>query len=217
VRWIDRLERKMGRIAIPNLMILIVAGMFAVFLCDLMMPQLQVSSYITFDRDLIFKGQVWRLLTFIFLPTSNSVIWIVFSLYFYYLIGSTLEQQWGSFRFNVYYFIGMIGTIIGGFITGSAVNTFLNLSLFFAFAALFPNFQVLLFFILPIKIKYLAYLDAALFLVSFVMGSWAIRASILFSLLNFVIFFGGDFWRRMKMRVQYRKSQKMFREYYRNH
>ena len=134
MRWLDRAERKCGRIAIPNLMMLIVAGMFAVFLCDLLMPQLQVSNWIVFDRDLIFQGQVWRVLSFIFLPTSSSVVWIIFSLYFYYLIGSSLEQQWGAFRFNVYYFIGVIATVIGGFITGSAVNTFLNLSLFFAFA-----------------------------------------------------------------------------------
>ncbi len=89
------------------------------------------------------------------------MFFIAFSLYFYYLIGTALEREWGSFWFDVYYFCGAIGTVIAGFITGSATNYYLNMSLFFAFAALYPNFQVLLFFFIPIKIKWLAYVDAA--------------------------------------------------------
>ena len=216
MNWLDKLERKCSRVAITNLMFLIVCGMFTVFLCDLLLPQLQVSYWLYLDRGLVLQGQVWRLLTFIFLPTSTSPIWIIFSLYFYYLAGSGLESQWGAFRFNVYYLVGMIGTIIGAMITGGADNTYLNLSLFFGFAALFPNFQMLLFFIIPIKIKYLAYLDALLFLAGLIFGTWSQRVAILFSILNFLLFFGGDFFRNIRQTIKYRKRQKEFRSYFNN-
>ena len=216
MNWLDKIERKCGRIAVPNLMFFIICGMFAVFLCELIVPELRLTYWMYLDRDLIFQGQVWRLLTFILIPTSTSPLWILFSLYFYYLAGSGLESQWGSFRFNFYYLIGMVGTIIAAMITGSADNTYLNFSLFFGFAALFPNFQVLLFFIIPIKIKYLAWLDALLFLAGFIFGTWSARAAILFSLVNFFLFFGGDFFRGIKQNLQYRKRQKEFRQYFKN-
>lgn len=216
MKWLDKLERKCGRVAIPNLMLLIVGGMFFVFLCDLLLPELQVSYWIALDRDLVFQGQVWRLITFIFAPTSNSIIWILFSLYFYYLAGSGLEGQWGSFRFNVYYLVGILGAIIAAMITGSGSNSYLNLSLFFGFAALYPNFQILLFFFIPIKIKYLAYLDALLFLVSLIFGSWPQRAAILFSLLNFLLFFGGDFFGKIRLWIQSRRRRKEFQSYFNN-
>lgn len=214
MKGLYQLERKFGRFAIPNLMMAIVVGMFGVFLVDLFFPQFQLSSWISLDRALILQGQVWRLITFIFLPPSTSIVWILFSLYFYYLIGSALEQQWGAFRFNLYYQIGMLGTIIGAMITGHAVNTYLNLSLFFAFAVLFPDFQVMLFFVLPVKIKYLAFADALLFLIAFISGGLSTKVAILFSLLNFFLFFGGDFFQNLKQNREYRKNQKNFRDYY---
>ena len=211
MKWLDRLERKCGRVAIPNLMLLIVGGMFFVFLCDLLMPELRVSSWIALDRELVLQGQVWRLLSFIFEPTSNSVIWIIFSLYFYYLAGSGLENQWGAFRFNLYYLVGILGAVIAAMITGSGDNSYLNLSLFFGFAALFPNYQILLFFFLPVKIKYLAFVDALLFVISLIFGSWPQRAAILFSLLNFLLFFGGDFWGKIRLWLWDRKRRREYR------
>ena len=211
--WLDKLERKFGRIAIPNLMLLIVGGMFTVFVIDLLIPQAQIGYWISFDRSLILQGQIWRLISFIFTPVSSSVIWILFSLYFYYLIGDALETQWGSFRFNVYYFIGVLGAVIAGMITGYGENSYLNLSLFFAFAMLYPNYEVLLFFILPVKIKYLAFIDACFFVISLVMGSLSVKAAILFSILNFLIFFGGDFFKKLKYQKGYRTNQKNFRDY----
>lgn len=213
MNWIDQVERKMNRFGIPNLMFLIVVGMFSVFIIDLLLPQLQLSGWISFSRAAILQGQVWRLISFVFLPTSNSMIWILFSLYFYYLIGSTLENQWGSCRFTIYYLIGVLGTIVGGFLTGYATNSYLNLSLFFAFAILYPNYQIMLFFFLPVKIKYLAFADALLFVIAFIGGSLSIKASILFAILNFLLFFGGDFFSSIKNQRKYRQNQREFREY----
>lgn len=211
--WLDKLERKCGRFAIPSLMLLIVGGMFTVFLIDLMLPQTGIYSWICFNRTLILQGQLWRLISFIFLPTSNSILWILFSLYFYYMIGDALENQWGSFRFNVYYFVGVLGAIIAGMITGYTENSYLNLSLFFAFAVLYPNFEIMLFFFIPVKVKYLAFADACLFVIALVTGSWSTKAAVLFSILNFLLFFGGDFFKKIRLQRGYRQNQKNFRKH----
>lgn len=144
-------------------MMIIVFGMAAVYLFDLLfypVNHISLSSLLAFDRSAILRGQIWRIVTFVFIPPNSSPFFIFLSLYFYWLIGSSLENQWGAFRFNVFYLCGVIGTMLFGFITGYATNYYLNLSLFFAFALIFPDFQLMLFFILPVKVKYLALLDA---------------------------------------------------------
>lgn len=216
MNWLDKLERKYGRHAIPNLMTTIVAGMALVFVCDLLFPRAQLTSYLYFSPALVMRGQIWRLITFIFIPPNSSILWILFALYFYYFVGSSLENAWGSFRFNIYYLVGMLGSILAGFITGGATNSFLNLSLFFAFAAVYPNMQVLLFFILPIKIKYLAWLDAALYVFAFLGGSLSTKAAIIASLVNVLIFFGPSFLKTVKSNYAYRKQRQTWHEANRN-
>jgi membrane associated rhomboid family serine protease len=192
-------------------MIYITVTMLAVYLADLLIG-MGLSGYLYFDRDLIFRGQVWRLLTFIVIPPNTSMIFVLFSLYFYYFIGNSLEQAWGASQFTFYYLCGVIGTIIAGMITGAAGNSYLNLSLFFAFAQLFPETRVLLFFIIPVKIKWLDYLDWALFDISFIGAlivlDFATCASILVSILNFFLFFGPDFMNRIKAWNRRRKYRK---------
>lgn len=194
-KLLNKLERKFGKFAIPNLMTIIVFGMALVYLINFFTnPEytFNLSSLIYFDKELILQGQVWRILTFVFDPPDSSPIFIIFALYFYWLIGSALEQQWGSFRFNVYYLTGIIGTIIAGLITGYATNSYLNMSLFLAFAMLYPNFEVLLFFIIPVKMKFLAWLDVILMIVSMVFSGWSERIAVLISFLNFLLFFWVD-------------------------
>ncbi len=174
MNWLDKLERKYGRLGIPNLMLYIVTTMLFVAIFDIVLG-IPLSGYFALNRALVMRGQVWRLLTFIFIPPSSSVLTLVLGLYFYYFIGRTLEKVWGTFRFNVYYLFGVLGCMIAGLITGYGSNDYLNLSLFLAFAYLFPNHEVLLFFFIPIKMKYLAYLDWALFAISLIFGSWASR------------------------------------------
>lgn len=217
-RWLGKISNKLSRFAIRNLMTYIVAGMAMIFVADLFLGAAtgkSLYSYFMFYRLNFLSGDFWRILTFIFLPPDSSLFFIVFSLYFYYLIGSTLEREWGSFWFNIYYFFGIIGTVAAGFITGAATNYYLNMSLFFAFAVMYPDFEMLLFFFVPIKIKWLAILDAALFAISFVFGSWPERAAIIASLINFFIFFGPSFFRSIREQIDTYKRRKRFRDGFR--
>ena len=197
----DRLERRFRWLAIPNLMLIIVGAMAIVFIMDFAIGNTtgrSLISILSFDRAAIMAGQVWRVVTFLFVPPSTSVIWVIFGLYFYYMIGSTLENQWGAFGFTLYYLIGALGSIISGFIAGSVTNSYLNLSMFFAFALLYPDYQILLFFFIPIKMKYLALLDAVSFIVMFILGSWSTRLAIIVALINLLIFFDPNFIDRIK-------------------
>lgn len=131
-------------------MTIIVDGMGIVYLIDLVlysMVNFSLNSVLAFNREAVLHGQIWlwRLITFVFIPPNSNILFILFSLYFYWLIGSSLENQWGAFRFNVYYLCGMIGTILAGLITGYASNSYLNLSLFLAFALMYPDYQVMVF------------------------------------------------------------------------
>ncbi len=123
MNWIDSLDRKFGRHSIPHLMYFITGVMLAVYVTDLVLGG-QVSAALYFDRSLILRGEVWRLVTFLFLPPNSSPIWILFSLYFYCLIGNGLESAWGSFRFNIFYLVGVLGAVCSGLITGYAANGF---------------------------------------------------------------------------------------------
>lgn len=210
-QWMDRLEEKYRRYAISNLMMYVVVAMAAVFVLDMLMP-VNLSSYLIFNKAAILRGQVWRLVTFMFLPPNSSIFWILFSLYFYWMIGSSLENQWGSFKFNMYYLFGMIGSILSGMITGYATNSYLNLSLFLAFALLYPNVEVYVFFVLPVKVKYLAWIDAAGLLLSFVMGTMHTRIALVMALLNLLLFFGGDMIQRIKNAYRRYKWKQSFRD-----
>lgn len=211
MEWLYRLQRKHGKFAIPNLMLIIVIGQLFVFFANMLFADRGVISWFAFDRAAIFSGQVWRLITFIFVPDASGLFWLLLSLYFYYMIGGALENEWGSFIFNVYYFIGVLCTIIAGLITGGATNQFLNLSLFFAFAILFPDFQIMLFFVIPVKMKYLAIVDALLYIYYFFVGTWSLRAAIVAALVNLALFFGGTLIKKLKQNAEYRKRRNEFR------
>ena len=180
--WLEKLRRRLGRFGIPNLMLIIVGAMAIVFVMDFAVMAASgrsLSSVLAFDRAMIFRGQVWRIFTFLFIPPSSSLLFAALTLYFYWLIGSTLENQWGSFGFTLYYLLGVVGAIVCGFISGYATNYYLNMSLFFAFAMLYPDYRVLLFFFIPVKMKWLAAVDAALFVWSFITTDFAGRLALI--------------------------------------
>ncbi|MGN0552147.1 MAG: hypothetical protein ACI4I1_02105 [Oscillospiraceae bacterium] len=213
---LNKLERKFGRYYISNLMLYIVIGNLIVFIFDYLFPELYLSSYMYFDREAVLSGQVWRVLSFILMPFNSNPIFMLISCYFYWLIGSQLEQVWGGFRFNVFYLTGVIGTIIGGFISGFASAEYLNMSLFLAFAILFPNEQFLLFFFIPVKAKWLAWIDAAFLLYDMIttlaFGYWQISLCIIISFLNIVLFFGGGVVQRIKVNFKSRKVRREWRD-----
>jgi len=209
--WIDRLANRFRRYAIPSLMKYIVIGMGAVFLLDFVFLG-RLTSLLAFSRTAIMSGQIWRLISFILIPINSSPLFIIFTLYFYWMIGEALEREWGEAKFTLFYIIGIIGTIIAGFITGFATNHFLNLSLFLAFAILFPNFELLIFFVLPVKMKWLAYIDAAYLLYQFVLSSWPVRIALLVAIGNLILFFWHD---AQNLIVNYRR-RRQWRDQFRN-
>ncbi len=210
-----RLEYKYSRYAIENLMYYIVGGMAVIFVMDIILSMTGIVSslynLLTFDTDMILKGQVWRGISFIFLYPDSSIYFMIFSLYFYYFIGTALENVWGSFRFGAYYFIGVICTIISGLIFGATTNYYLNMSLFFAFATLFPDHELMLFFFIPVKVKYLAYIDLAFFIVSFILNPLTSKVAILVAVGNYLIFFAPELTSRIKEKITHIKSKRNFR------
>ena len=220
MKWLYKLDRKFGRFCIPHLMIVIIAGQAMVYLANILSPGIGLTNMLSLYWPAVMQGQVWRLFTFIFIPEGGGgmlgAFGLILTLYFYYLIGNTLETTWGSFKFNVYYLCGMVGAIIAAAITGYGTSYYINLSLFFAFAMLYPDFGVLLFFVIPLKMKYLAFFSGALCLIDLVLGSWYMRAAILLSLANFLLFFGGDFIKTVRQELRYSKTRRAWRDQNRN-
>ena len=174
--WFQKFERKYSRYAIKNLMTYIIILYAVGFVFEAFAPGVY-SSFLSLDFSKIFAGQVWRLVTFIIQPPSTSIIFVFFSLYFYYLIGTVLENIWGSFKFNVYFFSGVLLNIVAALIIylifGISFNMsthYINLALFMAFAMEQPDMEVLLFFIIPIKIKWMALLDGIVFAIAIICG-----------------------------------------------
>ena len=188
---------------IRNLMLIIAIGNAATYLLSVVDPSRVVYSWLQFDGSAILRGQVWRLFTYIFtylLDTSGvNLLLAAVSLFCYYQFGKILEQYWGSFKFNLYYLCGVLITDAAGLILGVQASTvYLNLSLFLAVATIAPEAQVLLFFIIPLKMKYLAWVylgfTAVQVITSIVYGgilnfTWMFP---IFALLNYFLFFGGD-------------------------
>lgn len=208
-----KMEKKFGKYAIKNLPMCIILCYITGYVIN--MIDVSLLDYFTLNPDLIFHGQIWRLITWIIVPPSELSIFTIIMLFFYYSIGMSLERVWGTFRFNLYIFSGVIFSVIGSFlmyvitpvlgtylysvydasqyykiVAGFFSTYYINMTLFLAYAATFPNYQVLLMFIIPIKVKYLGILYAFLLGYDlFVSTFFEQRFVIVVSVLNFLIFF----------------------------
>ena len=236
-------ERKFGKYAIKNLsLVLIICYAFG-YLFEWIYPDFLHFLYLN-PYKIIFRGQIWRLVTWLVVPPSGFDFFTLLMLYFYYSIGTTLERNWGTYRYNVYIFSGALFTILGAFlllgytmlfqtdvftalgedyftiVSGMFSTYYVNMSIFLAFAATFPNMQVLLFFILPIKVKVLGIVYGAILIYQFIVGygtnlavlNVANRFVIAASLMNFIVFFLTS---RGKIRMtpkQVKRSQEFRRE-----
>jgi len=194
---IDRFCYRHPNFGIPNLMLYVVIGNVIVWLFSLMDHSGTMLNLLYFSPYHILRGQVWRLVTFMIFPVNTGYLALI-AFYFYYFIGRTLEQQWGSGKFTIYFFSGVLLTVLYGFavyfifgISLSVTASYIYLSMFFAFATLFPDMEVLLFFILPIKMKWLAVVDAAFFLLAIVTGSFPGNLLPLVAIANYLLFCGG--------------------------
>ena len=202
-QWLERFCRTHPRLGIPGLMKYIVIGNILVFILDSFSTGGvgAASALLSFNPSAILQGQVWRIVTFIFVPYVSGrgmtgFFWLAVMLYFYYFIGTTLEREWGAAKFTVFYGFGVLLNILVGFLVGGATMHYVNLSMFFAFATLFPDMQVLFFFIIPMKIKWLAWLDAAFFLwtiLRMLFTGYPLLALLpVVAILNYLLFFASD-------------------------
>ena len=212
----NRLRRKLEKYAIPNLTLYLIICYGIGYLMQFLVPA--GYQYLMLDPFLVLKGQVWRLVTWILIPPdSSNIFFVLITLYLYYSLGGLLERIWGTYKYNVYLFSGLLFTILGAFVlcgysvlmgaqptmytglyllnNGSAVyfgqfsTYYINMSIFLACAASIPDVQVLLMFIFPIKVKWLGIVYGIILLVNCIQGGIATWIVVIFSLLNFLVFF----------------------------
>ena len=229
----SKFEKKFGRYAIPNLTLILILSYVAGYVIELLGSAAGVNllGYLTLDPYRILHGQIWRLVTWVIVPPDSFDVFTIIMLYFYYSLGTTLERTWGTYRYNVYIFSGMLFTIIGSFLcmgvvylmygslpteiassyfySGSyAFSTYyINLSIFLAFAATYPDMQVLLMFVIPVKMKWMGILDAVLMLYYVIKGGVFTKFAIIASLLNFVLYFWQLHRSRISPKQMHRRAQ----------
>ena len=197
MKFLNRLERKFGHFAIPNLTLSLVTLQGLTFFLAYAYPDFIQKILLTHEK--LFAGEWWRLFTVLVIPPPMSPLFLIFFLYFFALIGNTLEAQWGTFKFNLYILIGYIATVLVVLIPGAIVsNVFLMGSIFVAFAWLFPEFEILIFFVFPVKMKWLGLASWILMLIAFITGDWAAKAQVAAGSLSFLIFFHADLWQSLR-------------------
>lgn len=200
MNFLNKMERKFGRYAIHNLSTYIIGAYIIGYFLYFLAPGV-LYSYLSLEPYYILRGQIWRLVTWILIPPESPGIFTVIMLMLYYSLGNSLEQTWGTFRYNTYIFSGILFTIIGAFVLyfvmggnivfGQALFStyYINMSIFLAFAVCYPNMELLLYFIIPIKVKWFGILYGVYILMNFVQSGWEGKVAIIASLLNFILFF----------------------------
>lgn len=204
MKFFSKMERKFGKYAIRNLTKYIIITYIIGYVLQLLgRVGVPVLGYLMLDPGLILRGQIWRLVSWVLIPPGRLDLFTIIMLLCYYQLGTALEQTWGRFRYNAYIFFGLLMTIVGAFILyavmvdtftilgyGTQFSTFyVSLSIFLGFALTYPDMRMMLYFLIPIKIKYLAILDVVFLAVSMYQGDWATRVVIICSLMNVIVFF----------------------------
>lgn len=220
-RWLDRFCYRHPNFGVANLMRYIVMGNVLVYLLD-MVSSGTFTHIIAFYPSMILKGQVWRLLTFVFVPQSSRVLWFVLSLMMYYYLGTALERSWGTARFSMFYLLGVVMNVITGFVlyfylgqpqaAMTASMSYVNMALFFSFATLYPDAQMLLYGIVPIKVKWFAWLDGILFAEAIIeqltSGTPLLALLPVVGIFNYLIFFWDELMSLLS-RGKHRAAHKM--------
>ena len=224
--FMTKLERKFGRFAIPNLTVILIAGFILGYLIQIFNSE--ALGLIAMNPEKIMQGQIYRLITWVVMPPGGASIFVIITLMFYFSIGRTLERAWGDFRYTVYIISGIIFTDIGIMVTYfvmkilgqaellnmyydfgmyGASTYYLCMSMFLAYAFMFPDYQVLLYFIIPVRVKWLGYIDIAFLLLSVLnfglAGYYTGMVTVIMSVFNFIVFY---FALKSKTRVS--KAQK---------
>lgn len=200
MKFLNKLERKFGRYAIKNLSMYLIILYVAGAVISILGNEMDFyGTFLALNPYMILHGQVWRLFSFLIATPSTNLIFLIFVLLCYYSICRELEYLWGDFRFNLYILTGVLGTILAAFIlyfvTGSpyiSMDTYyINLSLFLAYAASFPEARFYIYGIIPVKAKWLGILDGVYLAACFLLGDMVTKTMIVVSLMNFLLFFFG--------------------------
>ena len=213
--FLDRLERRFGFIAIPGLLRYVAILSALVFVLYKLDPS--YLKLIDLDPVAVRHGQVWRLVTYLFVPQLANFLplpdWAnaAFFVLFLWWMGNGLESAWGAFRLTLFYFIGMAGTTIAALLFGAAFSNFmLTASLFFAFAHFFPDVVIYFAYILPMKVKWIAWFSAAILLFQFLAGSMQFRAAFIAAMSNYLLFFGPGLYRSARQRKEVADRRQRF-------
>jgi hypothetical protein len=210
--WIDRLEAKYGRYAVPNLTVFLIVGQVLAYLANSAPGAAgrgPLLGSILFEPDKVLAGEWWRLVTFLFTPPSTNPLFAFFFWYLFYLMGTTLEANWGALRYNLYLLLGYAASVVMAFVAWfaagvpgeSASNAFLYGTVFLAFARLYPDFVMYIFFILPVKIRWLAILTWIMYGATILFArDWMAPAMVVAATFNYLVFFGRDVMHDMKHR-----------------
>jgi membrane associated rhomboid family serine protease len=213
---LDKLERRLGFIAIPGLIRIVVTFNVLVFGLVLLTSsgsadQPGFDSYLTLNMARVRAGEIWRLVTYIFVPQTQHFLFVAMALYFLWFIGDGLERAWGAFRLTLYFLVGMIGTTVAAVFGGSQFSSMmLFTTLFFAFAHFYPEEVIYVFFILPMKIKWLAWIYAAILLAGFVVNAMSYRLAMIAAFSNYFIFFGPEVFHQLRHRKDVATRRKRF-------
>ena len=197
--FLDRLEKRFGFIAIPGLIRAIVTLNALVFV--LVLLNKGFDSYLALNIERVRAGEVWRLVTYIFVPQISYPLLVLIALWFLWFIGDGLERAWGPFRLTLYFLVGMIGTTVAAVLTNAQFSSqMLFTTLFFAFAHFYPDEVIYIFFILPLKVKWIAWAYAGFLMLGFVTQSNSYRLALIAALSNYLIFFGPGVVRDLRQR-----------------
>ena len=215
MKWIDKLEKRFGHLAIHNLALYLVIGQ--VFVFSLLYFGRMTTSILELNSTLVLHGQIWRLFSFMLIPPGTGIL-MAFAWYIFWMISQALEAQWGTFKYNLFLLIGVLATWLASLFIplGFFNNYYIGISVFLAFATLYPNFEFLLFFILPVKVKYLAWISLGFLTLAFLQPpAVATRFEIIAALANYALFFGKDLYQAMyfrKRRIEHQKETKAYAE-----
>ena len=219
--FFEKIKDRLSFVRIPNLIFVIVVVSSFVYIFDFFTAaqnsEYFLSSILMFDRALIFKGQIFRVLTFVFTPFYGSLFFVLFQAYFLYFLGTSLEVNLGERKFSLFYLSGVLGAIVVGFLTGYTTTMFLNMSMFFVFAAMYPQRKMLVFFVLPVKTIWLGVLDSIYFLgvilFSLFRKDFSTALTAAAAIGNFLMFFGPNFFIDMFCSVKnlQEKNKRMYR------
>ncbi len=211
MKWLNYLERRIGFLSIPQFPLFIAAANGIIYFMGQAQPVF--VERLILDPVAVRAGEWWRVFTFLFVPPQMNPLFLVFWLLLLYQYATALENAWGEFHFFIFYLLGAAATVLAALLVlhEPLGNVPLNTTLFLAFATLYPDVELLIFFILPIKVKYLAWFVWLTIAIAFVLGSFTTRIALGASLGNYGLFFGADIWRAVQLKWEVYQNRRRFR------